>query len=229
MIDNQLTMDFTSSPSFDRDDFILGACNAMAADWIDRWPDWPGRIKGVVLQGPTASGKSHLASIWQGLSSAKLMHHLSDESLSNLETTPNLIWDHPTPNDDWPDDLLFHHLNTLTEIGGSVLVLSRVPMSSLDWTLADNNSRMRGLVSAAITAPDDDMQEAILYKHADDIGLPLDPDVARYIVNHASRSFLAAKELIRAMNDECLKGKRKLTIPVARSVLDAAGTKFNVT
>ena len=222
MIDTQLTIDFTVTPSFERDDFVLGACNAMAADWIDRWPDWPGRIKGVVLQGPEASGKSHLSAIWQQRSNAQLMDHLNEDSLSNLANTPHLIWDNPAPNEHWPDDLLFHHLNTLTEIGGSVLVLSRVPMSALEWTLADNNSRMRGLVSAAITTPDDETQEALLYKHADDMGMPLDAEVARYIVKHADRSFLAARDLISAMNKACLKDKRKLTIPVARRILDSA-------
>ena len=116
----------------------------------------------------------------------------------------------------------------LTEIGGSVLVLSRVPMSSLEWTLADNNSRMRGLVSAAITMPDDETQEALLYKHADDLGLPLDADVARYIVNRADRSFVASRDLIKAMHAACLKDKRKLTVPVARVVLDASENTSNI-
>ena len=220
MSDTQLTMDFASAPSYARDDFILSSCNALAADWIDRWPDWPGRIKGVVLEGPEASGKSHLAAIFQEQSSAHLMTSISEDSLTRLDQTPNLIWDHPAPNADWPDDLLFHHLNTLTEIGGSVLVLSRLPMASLEWSLADNNSRMRGLVSAAITAPDDDVLQSLLFKHADDLGLPLDGDVARYIVSHTDRSFLAAKQMMKILNDACLSGQRKLTIPLVKQVLD---------
>ena len=220
MSDNQLTMDFSSHPSYARDDFILGACNALAADWIDRWPDWPGRIKGVVIEGPEASGKSHLASIWQNISHANLMTKLDEVSLASIEQSPHLIWDNPTPGPDWEDDLLFHHLNTLTDIGGSVLVLTRKPMTALNWSLADNNSRMRGLVNAAITTPDDDVQLGLIFKHADDIGLALDVDVARYIVNHADRSFKSAQNIVALMNDACLKNKRKLTIPVAKSVLE---------
>ena len=220
MSDDQFTMDFTSAPSFSRDDFILGGCNALAADWIDRWPDWPGRIKGVVLEGAAASGKSHLAAIWQTVSSAHIMTAINEDTLSNLENTPNLIWDHPTPGADWPDDLLFHHLNTLTEIGGSLLILSRSPMASLDWSLADNNSRLRGLVNAAITTPDDDLLYGLLFKHADDLGLPLDGDVARYIVSRIDRSFMAAQDVMKTLNEACLKGQRKLTIPVARQILE---------
>ena len=108
----------------------------------------------------------------------------------------------------------------MTEIGGSLLVLSRLPMASLEWSLADNNSRMRGLVSTAITAPDDDVLQSLLFKHADDLGLPLDGDVARYIVSHTDRSFLAAKQMMKTLNDACLSGQRKLTIPLVKQVLD---------
>lgn len=220
MSDSQFTMNFISAPSYGRDDFILGACNALAADWIDRWPDWPGRIKGIVIEGPEASGKSHLATIWQKLSKARLMTKLVETDLNDLAQTPHLIWDHPTPGPDWADDILFHYLNSLTEIGGSLLVLTRQPMATLNWTLNDNNSRMRGLVNVSITTPDDDVQLGLLYKHADDMGLPLDADVARYIVTHADRSFKSARDLMTIMNDACLKGQRRMTIPVAKSVLE---------
>ena len=220
MSDTQLTMDFTTAPSFARDDYVLGACNALAADWIDRWPDWPGRIKGVVLEGAASSGKSHLAAIWQDSSNAQLMTSLTEDTLAHLEATPHVIWDHPAPDAGWPDDLLFHHLNTLTEIGGSVLILSRQPMSALNWSLADNNSRMRGLVSAAITTPDDDLLEALLFKHADDLGLPLDGEVARYMVSRIDRSFLAAETIMKTLNQACLSGQRKLTTPLVRQILD---------
>ena len=226
MSDTQLTLDLSSAPSVARDDFILGACNALAANWIDRWPDWPGRIKGIVIEGSEACGKSHLAAIWQRSSNARLITKLDEASLSSLEETPNLIWDKPAPGSDWADDLLFHHLNMLTEIGGSVLVLARQPMAAFNWSLADNNSRMRGLANVAITSPDDDVQLGLLYKHADDLGLPLDADVARYIVNHADRSFKSARNVMKSMNDACLQNHRKLTIPVAKFVLEQAFDKI---
>jgi chromosomal replication initiation ATPase DnaA len=220
MSDSQLTMEFPAMRSLGRDDFILGACNASAADWIDRWPDWPGRIKGVVIHGPEDSGKSHLGAIWKNLSDAHLVTHLDENSMTNVENMPHQIWDHPKPGPDWPDDLVFHCLNTLTDIGGSVLILSRLPMSELDWTLKDNNSRLRGLVSASITTPDDDVLLSLLHKHADDIGLTLDGDVARYIVNRVDRRFDAVADVMKMLNAACLSGQRKLTIPVARIVLD---------
>ena len=226
MSDGQIIMDLSSAPSLSREDFIVGGCNALAADWIDRWPDWPGRIKGVVIEGAECSGKSHLASIWQESSGASLLTALDESSLAGLEKAPHMIWDHPVPGSDWSDEILFHHLNSLTEIGGSVLVLTRAPISALSWSLADNNSRLRGLVRATITTPDDDMLVSLLYKHGDDLGLVLDSEVARYIVSRTDRSFKAMQDMVVILNDACLSDQRKLTIPMARRVLDGLKDNF---
>jgi len=215
----QFTINFTSPPSFEREDFVLGGCNALAADWIDRWPDWPGRISGVFLRGPADSGKSHLAAIWMKVSGAKLLTALSSADLEELEPNPHLVLDHPHPGDAWPEDVLFHLLNRIAD-GGSLLVLSRVPVAEMGWVLADVSSRLAGLVAAEITPPDDALLTALVQKHADDIGLPLDGEVARYIVERMERSFSAAKVIIVEINALALARKKKATISMAREVLD---------
>jgi len=220
MTPKQFTMDLMPPPSLARDDFVLGSCNALAADWVDRWPNWPGRIKGVVLYGPEDSGKSHLAAIWQSRNRASVMTHLDDQSIHSLGDQQAVIWDHPMPNNDWPEDLVFHCLNRLTEINGSLLVLSRVPMPQLDWQLADVSSRLNGLSSAAITDPDDDMLASLLHKHADDMGLALDVDVTRYIVTRMERRFSAAREIIKQLNDLALAAKKPVTVPMVREVFE---------
>ena len=84
MTTQQFTIDLTPPPSFAREDFVLSGCNAMAADWIDRWPDWPGRIQGLVLHGPPSCGKSHLAAIWQSKSKAKIYDCIDDQTIFGL-------------------------------------------------------------------------------------------------------------------------------------------------
>ena len=219
MSTTQFTMDLFSRTSNDRDDFALGACNALAADLVDRWPDWRGRIKGLVLHGPADCGKSHLAAIWALSSKAATMTSLNDRSIHQLDEHPHVIWDHPTPSAEWPDDLMFHFLNRLTELEGSLLILSRMPMAALSWSLSDVNSRLSGLASAAIDAPDDDILMAVMQKRADDCGLALDPEVARYIVNRVDRSFAAVNTIIEELNTITLAEKRKLTTSLALDVL----------
>ncbi|MCE2517740.1 MAG: hypothetical protein J4F41_07905 [Alphaproteobacteria bacterium] len=223
MSSTQFTMDLVAPASTARTDFILGSCNALAADWIDRWPDWPGRIKGLVLHGPDDCGKSHLAAIWAQHSGAKLLTSLDDGAIHQLDDHPHVIWDKPQPSADWPDDLVFHFLNRLTELEGSVLILSRAPMSTLNWALADVASRLNGLSAAEIAPPDDEVLIAVLHKLADDCGLALDPDVSRYIVNRIDRSFAVATRLIKELNRVTLAEHRKLTTPLVRDVLAQQG------
>ena len=223
MSSTQFTMDLVAPPSTARSDFCLGACNALAADWIDRWPDWPGRIKGLVLPGPVDCGKTHLGAIWADHSGAGVMTSLEDTSIHQLDDHPHVIWDNPRPGPDWPDDLVFHFLNRLTELDGSLLILSRQPMAALDWDLADVASRLNGLSAAAIAPPDDEVLIAVMHKLADDCGLALDPEVSRYIVNRIDRSFAAATRLIKELNHVTLAEQRKLTTPLVREVLARDG------
>ena len=61
-------MEFPVRAAMGREDFMLGESNQDAVDWIDRWPDWP--APALFLTGPAASGKSHLAAVWQSRSKA---------------------------------------------------------------------------------------------------------------------------------------------------------------
>ncbi len=223
MSNAQFTMNLTPPPRFGRDDFVLGACNALAADWVDRWPNWPGRIKGLVLHGDAACGKSHLGAIWAEQSKAEAVERLDDKAIHQLDKHPHVIWDNPAPSPQWPDDLVFHFLNRLTEVDGSLLILSRKPMAMMDWTLADVVSRLNGLAAAGIDAPDDAVLAAVMHKLADDVGLTLDPEICRYIIHRIDRSFAAATAVIKALNNAALAEKRKLTINLARDVLSAEG------
>ena len=220
MTPQQFTMDLMPPPSFARDDFVLSGCNAMAADWIDRWPNWSGRIKGLVLYGPPLCGKSHLAAIWQTKSQAKTFDKIDDSTIYALDDHPHMIWDKPTPSSDWPEDLIFHLLNRLTEIEGSLLVLSDQPMTAIGWQIADVASRLNGLSSATITAPDDEMLMALLFKHADDLGLALDADVARYIISRIDRRFDKAHHVMVQLNEAALSAKKNVTIHLVRDVLE---------
>lgn len=215
----QFTIDLAFPSSMSREDFILGGCNQSAVDWIDRWPDWPGHIRGLVLHGPADCGKSHLGAIWAKKSGAELMTALDADSIKGLDKNPHVVWDHPMPSSAWPDDLVFHILNRLAELDGSVLILSRLPMGGLDWKLADTASRLNGLVAAMISPPDDDVLMGVMHKLADDCGLVLDPEVVRYIVSRIDRSFTTAKDVIADLNQQALSAHHKLTIPLAREVL----------
>lgn len=220
MTGEQFTIRFNQEPSYNRADFVLGACNALAADWVDRWPDWPGRISGLVVIGPADCGKSHLGAIWQEMSGASRIDRIEDATLDALEDNPHLLIDHPEKNASWPEDLFFHLLNRCAELNGSVMMLTRHPVAQAGWTLPDLSSRLAGMVAAEITPPDDAVLLAVMHKIADDIGLALDPDVSRYIVSRIERSFASARQMIEMIDGIALARKKKATVAVAREILD---------
>ena len=96
-------------------------------------------------------------------------------------------------------------------------------MAEMQFGLDDVASRLNGLSSAVIDTPDDDVLTAVLHKLADDLGLALDPEVTRYIVSRINRSFLTAQQIITALNKVTLAEQRKLTVPLARDVMDEHG------
>ena len=216
----QTAMRFEPAPSYARGDFALGPCNSLAADWVDRWPDWPGRIRGLVVHGPADSGKTHLGEIWREASGGALLARLGDLDQAGLGANPHLVLDHPEPGDGWPEEDMFHLLNRLMEAGGSVLVLSRRPVSGQAWALPDLASRLAGMVAAEITSPDDAVLSAVMRKIADDRGLALGPEVLRYAVSRMERSFSAARKAVELLDGISLARKGKPTLAMAREVLD---------
>ena len=61
---DQLPLPLEPKLHFTRDDFVVGAGNRDAVDFLDGWPDWPAPAAAVF--GPPGSGKTHLARIWAG-------------------------------------------------------------------------------------------------------------------------------------------------------------------
>ena len=101
-----------------------------------------------------------------------------------------------------------------------MLVLSRQPMINLGWQLADLSSRLGGLVAAEITTPDDDVLIAVMQKHADDLGLALDGEIARYILQRIERSFTAARHAVSQINAVAMRRKKKVSLALVRDILD---------
>ena len=217
----QISLRFDREPNYARKDFVLGSCNAMAADWIDRWPDWPGRIKGLVIHGLPDSGKSHLGAIWAEISGASMATRLNDQTLQTLADNPHILLDHPASGDDLPEEIFFHLLNRLIELDGTVLILSRQPVSAQSWGLADLSSRLAGLMSAEIGVPDDTVLMAVMQKIADDLGLALSPEILSYTIARMERSFTAARQTVEMIDSIALARKKKASLAMVREIMDS--------
>ncbi len=215
----QTTLDFPTPDNYARSRFVIGACNAMAADWIDRWPDWPGMIRALIIHGARYSGKTHLASIWAETSEATTLTHLKD-GIDHLDPAKHYVLDGIAPTSDWPDEMLFLALTRFTGADGSLLILADAAPASMPWALADVTSRLAVINTAQLTTPDDAMLHDLLQKLADDKGLALDEDIIAYMVKRMERGYESAVHTIQALDEMSITEKKKVNLGMARKILN---------
>lgn len=218
----QIPLDLRHRTAYGREDFLVTGCNQEAVAWIDRWPAWPAPV--LVLHGPAASGKTHLAAVWQALSGATELDAVElAESDNGLlpEQGQHFLLD-PADfaiGDRAAEEVLFHLYNGLKGRGGTLLLTLRSAPQHLDFAIADLASRLRGAPCAAIAEPDDALLAAILVKMFSDRQLHLGTDVADYVLPRMERSFAAARDLVERADRLALAERKAITIPLVRRIL----------
>lgn len=223
----QIPLDLASRPAQERDDFLVRPANAAAVMWIDQWPNWP--APALVISGPAASGKTHLASVWSHRAKASWIapeELLSCPAEDMAARAQNLVCDGIDPwiGDRDAETALFHLYNILREAGAgaqkrSLLVTTRMPLAEADFALADLASRLRAAPAAIIQSPDDDLLAAVLIKLFHDRQVKVGEDVVRYILPRMDRSFAAAHEIVARADHAALAQKRPVSVPLMRQVL----------
>lgn len=215
---SQLAFTLPHRPALGRRDFLVAPCNRAALAWIDAWPDWPGPV--LILTGPPASGKSHLAAVWRARSRAVA---LTPEALGAPDRAlggarAGLIEDLAPGAFD--ERGLLHLYNLVKEAGARILMTARTPPAHWDIALADLRSRLHAAPVAAIGPPDDTLLSALLVKQLADRQIAPAPDAVRYLVARMTRSFAGVAALADALDAASLAQKRSITLPLARAVLE---------
>ncbi|MCB9989762.1 MAG: DNA replication protein [Rhodospirillales bacterium] len=218
----QLPLDLGHRPAQGREDFMVAPSNHDAVAWIDRWPDWP--APALILYGPVASGKSHLASVWAVKTNAVLVNNrcLSHTDADELAALGKyLVIDNV---DLWLGDrnvetTLFHLYNLMREEGRTMLLTMHMAPTHTEFIIPDLASRLRAAPAAAIQPPDDTLLAALLVKLFADRQLMIGSDVLNYLVPRMERSFAAAYELVRAADRLALSEKRPISVSLIRRIL----------
>lgn len=216
----QLILDLGHRPALGRGDFLVSACNAEAAAWVDRWPDWPAPLRGLAIVGPPGCGKTHLGAVWRQSSGAVALEAADltvDGVPDDLGEAAHAVVDgltelrHP--------QALLHLYNTVAERRGSVLILSRTAPARLEFRLADLASRLATLPVTTVGAPDEALLAGVLAKHFADRQVVVREDVVAYLVARMERSFGAAERLADRLDRAALAEGRKVDRALARRVL----------
>lgn len=219
MTPTQLPLELPHRIALEREDFLVADANAAAVALVDRWPDWPAHV-GMVI-GPKGSGKSHLGEVWRQESKADKIAagDLDQADIPALASASAvLVEDVETLSGDG-ERQLFHLFNLLKEEQGSLLLTSTLGPAELPVRLPDLASRLGTAITAEMGPPDDQLLLSVLLKLFHDRQLVVPDAVLRYLATHMDRSFLAAQELVAALDRAALAGKRPITVPLASRVL----------
>lgn len=224
----QLPLALDHAPQYGRADFIVGPSNAAALRLIESWPHWPAPV--ALLSGPTGSGKTHLAHIWAARSGATI---IAAEELSMRRTLANAdgirFAVEAVDAAAMPEDALFHLVNSAIEQNGSLLLVSRSAADRWQPDLPDLRSRLRLATPVMLGAPDDDLLRKVLVKLFADRQLIIEKNVIDYVLLRMERSLSAAAELVADLDRQALAAGRRITRPMAASLLaggDAASAPF---
>ncbi len=190
----------------------------------------------LFLTGPSGSGKTHLlnASCNQASQLGLQAFYIAPGRLNEQAAAGLAELDHMdlVCVDDidtcigqrvW-EEALFHCFNRLRDAGGSLVVSSSTPLSGLVFSLPDLASRLAWGLRLQLQALDDAGKAEVLQRwaRAHDINLP--EDVQIYLLNRGPRDLPSLLDSLQALRRSALSAKRKITVPLAREVLQSQGS-----
>ncbi len=217
----QLVFDLPVRRALGRRDFLVAEGNSASVAWLDRWPDWP--LHGVVLCGPPASGKTHLASVWDARAGAvwldgdgldRIAEGPANKAAVILDNLDVLLRDRPDRQ-----ETVFHLFNRLRAGGGGLLVTAETPPARWGLGLRDLSSRLKSLPAITIGVPDDPLLAALMVKHFRDRQVQISPEVVDFVLRRTDRSFRGLDHVVAAIDREALAAGRPITVPLARQAL----------
>jgi DnaA regulatory inactivator Hda len=220
----QLPFDLGHRAAHAREDLWVAPANADAIAWLDAWPAWS--APALILHGPSASGKTHLASVWQKMSGALNVTREILPGLRGINDFPKaLIVDDAVQyiGDAEAETSLFHFYNRAKEQDAHMLLTARRPAKEWEFVLPDLRSRLLAAPAVAVGSPDEQTMAIVLAKLFSDRQIFVPQDVVQFILSRIERSFSALRDIAEQVDKKALAEKRPVTIPLVREVLQAQG------
>lgn len=210
----QLRLNLRRPVSYARETFISGPSNAHALAQLDAWPAWPGGA--LVLVGPEAVGKTHLARAWAEHAGAVVLDREAPD-IAAAAGRPVLMED---VDRGVADEALFHLINMAAREGGGLLLTARTAPAVWPAALPDLRSRLNALMVAEIEPPDDAVLEGVLRKFFRERSIRPTRDVFPYLLRRIERSIPQAQEVVRRLDEAADAAQRPISRALARQVLE---------
>ena len=216
-LDQQL-IDFGISESFDENDYYVSKSNYFAKNIIDVWPNWEKKI--VNLSGEKYSGKTHLSTIFKIKSNAMYLYSkkVNDHTLKQIKLSDNIIIE--DLDESFDEKLLYSIFNLVEQDNKYLLVTSKKPVDTMEFSLPDLISRLKNCIIAKIDQPDDDLIYAIILKSFSDRQIKLDNKIIDYIIKRIARSYSKMHEFIYKIDELSLKKKKSINFKIIKEIIN---------
>lgn len=198
-----LPLSWPSDPRADA--FLVTASNARAAHLLEHWGAWP--VAAAILTGPRKSGRSLLARIFAAKSGGTII-----EGAEGV-----------------PEAQLFHAWNLAQEQRRPLVMIADAAPPTWSVKLPDLKSRLAASTLAEIGPPDDELMRALLLHLLERRGLDARPDLIDWLASRIERSHVAVQRAVDALDQEVLESRKRLSVPLARTTLEAAGIVTRMT
>ena len=186
-------------PADPRDDeFLLSPSNAAAAERLGSWREWP--VMTALLTGPRKSGRSLLARIFAARSGGAVI----DDADLRAEVE------------------VFHAWNCAQEERRPLLLVANAAPPAWRVALPDLRSRLSASPLATIAPPDDMLMRSLFQRQFDRRAVDARPELVDWLLPRIERSYLAVLRTVDVLDQETLRTRKRLSIPLARNALAAA-------
>lgn len=215
----QLVLPLLSQPSLTRSDFLVGPGNEQAVALIDQWPNWPVHV--VALYGPAGSGKTHLVSIWQSRTGARVLS-ASMLDLEPMRKGPLAVEDVDADSvSDARDARLFQLIEGASPESPLLLTGKEAP-GSWPTLLPDLASRFSAILSLPLWKADEALLARLAQKLLADRQLSVPDSLVERVIQSVERSPEAVREFIARADAKALSEARPISLSLVRELLAEA-------
>ena len=207
----QSFFNYNLRPNFSISDYFVGTSNIEAYNLLINTQN----INNLFLVGPSKSGKTHLAFIWQ----KKFNAIIYDNNIKQiLENTSNVIVDNIFDNIN--EEEIFHIINHCSSVNSKILVTSNIKLNEYTFQLKDLSSRLKTFININIDLPDDELLINLMTKLFHDKQIIVkNPEIFHYIIKRVHRSYDKIFHLIDKIDKLLMKKNKQLTIPIIKELI----------
>lgn len=231
----QEVLKFPGSKKPTLNNYVLSNANHQGFTYISSWPNWHSKI--IIIQGQQGSGKSFLSKIWQNSSKALELDlfQSNQETLDNiLNTKQNFLLDdfdkyfsqkHKLRNLDNHNFTNFsltinEIINSCIENNGFMILTCSKDPKSLNFKLADLQSRILSFPVFTLNPPDETTISTFLVNKFSELQLNMSIDLVRYVSARIERSFSKANEFAEDLDKLAITTKKQPNLLMIKQLLN---------